>query len=361
MTILNVLVASSAIALGVLLNGAAPVNALVAQGHGGLNARSPNHNGILKRQRTTHKNRKRCVAQQAVNPSGSSGASNPQPTDNSGNNNNNSGNNNNNNNNNNTPSVPVQNNPAQVCSGGKVGLAWGPTMPANYIQNAASPKVCWYYNWSAWAADSSVTGGAKFVPMLWGADKESEFRAQVMDSGANYGIALAMNEVNEEHQANMDVGTALGLWNSLLVPLKSRGWTVISPSTTSAPSGLEWMKQWMNQVQTKPDAVALHWYGMNVEDFKSYVRSFIAAFPGYPLWITEFACTDFNGGWCDVPAFAREAIAFLDSTPEVQAYFPFAFEDSMSNVAQENRLMWANGPNGGQGVLTDVGRMYLGL
>ena len=199
MTILNVLVASSAVALGVLLNGAVPANALVAQGGHGLNARnahSPNHNGILKRQRTTHKNRKRCVAQQAINPSSSSDSSNPQATpsgDNGGNNNNNSGNNNNNSGNN-TPVVTYPNNPAQVCSGGKVGLAWGPSMPANYIQNAASSKACWYYNWSAWAADSSMTGGVKFVPMLWGAKSQDEFRSQVVDSGTNYGIALAMNE-----------------------------------------------------------------------------------------------------------------------------------------------------------------------
>lgn len=202
MTILNVLVASSAVALGVLLNSAVPANALVAgNGHGlaARNAHTPNHNGVLKRKRSSHKNRKRCVAQQPATPSASADSSAYTPPATGGStdstsNNNNSGSSNNNNSNGSTGTVTYPSNPAAACQGGKVGLAWGPSMPSNYISRAITGKTCWYYNWSAWAADSSFTGNLKFVPMLWGAKSVGDFQSQVIDSSANYGIALAMNE-----------------------------------------------------------------------------------------------------------------------------------------------------------------------
>jgi Glycosyl hydrolase catalytic core len=189
MTPLNVLITSSVVALGVLLNSASPANALVAQGGGGhLNARTPNHNGVMKRKRSSHKNRKRCVQQQPLAASSSSdtdsAASAPSSTDQSAPAN--------------TPAPPsnYQANPAQTCgNGAKVGLAWGPSMPADYILNAITASTCWYYNWSAWAADSAVTGSLKFVPMLWGVDKINDFSSQVINTGTNYGIALAMNEL----------------------------------------------------------------------------------------------------------------------------------------------------------------------
>jgi hypothetical protein len=68
-------------------------------------------------------------------------------------------------------------------------------MPSDYIPNAITSKTCWYYNWSAWAADTSLTGNLKFVPMLWGQDKVGDFQSQVINTGTNYGIAMAMNEL----------------------------------------------------------------------------------------------------------------------------------------------------------------------
>lgn len=349
MTLLNALVTSSVVALGVLVNSASPANALVAQG-GHLNARTPNHNGVIKRKRSSHKNRKRCVQQQPLPASGSSVsvAGIPDPTDVVS-----------------PPAVttpavttPVyQGNPAQGCgNGAKVGLAWGPTMPSDYIPNAITSKTCWYYNWSAWAADSSLTGNLKFVPMLWGPDSThtGEFQSQVINSATNYGIALAMNEVNQDGQANMPASQGVDVWNQYLVPLKSRGYTIISPSTTSAPSGIQWMQDWLGGgLQANPDALAMHWYGTSFDDFHSYVEQYCSTFPNYPVWITEFACTDFNGGGCDTMAFANQAIPYLEGKGQIQAYFPFAFDGTMSNVGEPSRLMNTNG------VVTDLGWRYL--
>lgn len=376
MAILNALLASSAVAITLLAQAATPVNALAAPAHAARNAITPNHNGMIKRKRNTHKLRKRCVAsQQASTPAPSSTPDNSGSTDNSGSNNsgstdnsgstNNSGssnsgstssNNNSGTSSNNSGGGVATNQPA--CSGGKVGLAWAYDLASNYIPNAITGRTCYYYNWSSWAADSSLTGALKFVPMFWGGDHIDDFQTNVIDSSTNYGFALAMNEVNQAGQANIDPGTGAGWWRQFMLPLRqNKGYYIISPSTTSAPDGIPWMQQWLGQLGSNelPNALALHWYGSSFGDLQTYINTFASTFPGYKLWLTEFACTDFTGQniWCDVPSFASQAASFLDNHPAIEVYFPFGFVGSMSGVQEQNRLM------NGDGSVTSVGWEYL--
>jgi hypothetical protein len=194
--------------------------------------------------------------------------------------------------------------------------------------------------------------------MFWGENHAQDFSDNVLNSNNNYGVALAMNEVNEVSQANIDPGTGAWQWRQYVLPLRqNKGYYIVSPSTTSAPSGITWMQQWLGQLgdNEKPDALALHWYGYSFTDFQNYVNLFASTFPGYKLWITEFACTDFSGQghWCDVPSFASQAAAFLEGHDAVAAWFPFGFVGSMVGVQEENRLM------NGDGSVTSVGWEYL--
>ncbi len=102
------------------------------------------------------------------------------------------------------------------------------------------------------------------------------------------------HRVNQDGQANIDAGTGAAWWRQYLLPLRqSKNYFLISPSTTSAPSGITWMQNWLGQLGSNelPDALALHWYGYSFTDFQNYVNTFASTFPGYKLWITEFACT----------------------------------------------------------------------
>lgn len=368
MAILNALIASSAVAVTLLAQAATPVNALAAPAHAARNAITPNHNGMIKRKRNTHKLRKRCVAPAASStttptpsaPADNSGGNNNNSgasTDNSGsnNNNNNSGSNNSGSNNNSGGSSYAN---APACQGGKVGLAWAYDLASNYISHAITGRTCYYYNWSSWAADSSLTPGLQFVPMFWGGDHIDDWSSNILYSGNTYHAALGMNEVNQAGQANIDPGTGAGWWRQYMLPLRqNHGTYLISPSTTSAPDGITWMQNWMGQLgdSEKPNALAFHWYGYSFTDLQNYVNQFANTFPGYKLWLTEFACTDFTGQgiWCDVPSFASQAASFLDNHPAIEVYFPFGFVGSMSGVQEENRLM------NGDGTVTAVGWEYL--
>lgn len=334
MTLFNTLIASSVVAIGALIHTAAPVTAsdIVAAGaHNHAARHATGHSGMVKRKRNTHKNRKRCI-QQPTTP----------------------GNNNNNNNNNNnggggtttpptTPSVPTSN---LACSGGKVGLGWGPSMATNWMPNAITGKTCYYYNWSSWPAGSDLTGGLHYVPMFWGPGHEDEWTSNIINGGINYGVALAMNEVNQQGQSQMDIWTGASYWRQYVLPLRNKGYRLGSPATTSAPDGLPWLQDWTNQLgdNEKPDFYTLHWYGTSGQDFIDYVNKAIGLW-GKPVWITEFACTDFNNqGWeCDTMAFANQVVPFLDNNGMVEAYFPFAFVNDFSGVNTVNRLMWDGG------------------
>lgn len=132
MAILQTLVASSALALALLAAAPSPANALVTVGNNHFARHvSPAHEGIAKRKRNTHKNRKRCVAP----PVGGTPPTTDTPsTDTPTNNNNNNGNNNNNN-------GPPPGSNGGYAGGGKVGLAWAPDVNSNYIGNAVSGNV----------------------------------------------------------------------------------------------------------------------------------------------------------------------------------------------------------------------------
>lgn len=360
MPILNTIIASSAVALSILAQAATPVNALAApHGHGHLARHlgtSPNHNGALKRKRNTHKNRKRCIAASQSISSSAPAPTDNGSTDNSGNNNNgNTDTGNTNTGNTNTGSSTPANTPA-CQGGGKVGLGWGPDIASNYIPNATTGKTCFYYNWSSWAADSSLTGGLTFIPMFWGTDHIQDFQDNVINAANSYGIAMAMNEVNQDGQANVDPNTGASLWRQYVLPLRNRGYYIISPSTTNAPSGMTWMQNWYGQLgdSEKPDGIAFHWYGTSYDDLVAYTNNVANLFPGKDLWVTEFACTDFSYQvTCDVGSFAPQAVTFLTNHPNVKGFFPFGFVGSMQGVQEDNRLI------NGDGSITSIGWVYI--
>ncbi|PVG04196.1 hypothetical protein CPB86DRAFT_778456 [Serendipita vermifera] len=357
MTIINTIIATSVVALGFVAQNAAPVNALAAGNpHAARHAgHSTNHGGVLRRKRSSHKHRKRCIAQQV--PSVSSDL--PAPTDSSnngyqGDNNNNNNDSGSNNNNNNTPYVPPATGPA--CSGGKMLLAWGYDLSTTFMPSAITSKTCYYYNWSPWPTDPSLTNGLNFIPMFWSAKQHSEYHQNVLDNGSRPYAVLAMNEVNEGSQANMSVEEGLRQWREYIMPMRERGTLLGSPSVTSAPSGKDWLVQFTNSLgdNEKPDFYAVHWYDVDADAFINYVTDIHNTF-GKSVWITEFACTDFSGQGrgCDVPAFTNKVKPFLENTDWIGSYAPFGFVGSMVGVSEDNRLM------GWDGKLTGLGATWI--
>ena len=124
--------------------------------------------------------------------------------------------------------------------------------------------------------------------------------------------------------------------------------------------------------------MSVHFYGTRPEDLINYVTKMHDEFQ-LPIWLTEFACTDFGGGpQCNegqIQNFYKVAIDYLEKTDYVVSYFAFgeyltAFRDPETSLLNEistgtlpgtgnvNPLNHMMGPDGKPNAL---GRKYINV
>jgi len=158
----------------------------------------------------------------------------------------------------------------------------------------------------------------------------------------------------------MDPATAVALWRETMVPLQNRGKKIVCPVTSSNPNGLPWVQQFLKLCgnDCKCDVIPLHFYDNTIEKFKDYVNLWHKSFPDYPLWVTEFACVNFNGPDQPDPSyvaqFMREVTQWMDQQDFVQRYFAFGFgAHPGGGTSDDISLMNANGNP------TALGNIYL--
>lgn len=207
---------------------------------------------------------------------------------------------------------------------------------AGEAQALAVSGASWYYNWGA--TPNGVTApGVSYVPMIWGtANVTSATLSQVSQEGH---ILLGFNEPDLPSQANMTVAQALDLWPKLM----ATGMTLGSPAVASGaatPGG--WLDQFMAGVKARGyrvDFITVHRYGGDfntsqaVPELESYLQAIYARYH-LPVWLTEFALTNFSGGTATFPteaqqaAFLTAATQMLDGLPYVQRYAWFSLPTS---------------------------------
>ena len=221
------------------------------------------------------------------------------------------------------------------------------------IDNWITDKVSWYYSWNPTPGWKHAPTNITFCPMLWGDKSVSSFRKNVLnnlDGRNNQGkCVMGMNEVNQRGQADMSVSHACSLMRENILPLKRHGWYIVSPVTTNAPSGQTWMDHFRSNcgdVWEAIDAVAVHYYDTSINKFKNYVTEWYNRYDK-PIWVTEYACQNFNGGsqCSDSKAyhFHTTMASWFDEQDFVEAYSPFGVMQNMQGVASSNEL--ANGQN----------------
>ncbi|KAL5508363.1 hypothetical protein ACEPAH_5982 [Sanghuangporus vaninii] len=234
---------------------------------------------------------------------------------------------------------------------GKVGLAW-PNGNDDSLRNFVTNNVQYIYTWSEQCPSLAKELGLTCMPMLWGnaQDKLDSFKSTVVAGYAN--IAMGFNEVNEAGQANMDVNTAVSVWKEYLEPLVGEGYTLLSPCTSSNPNGFDWMIDFMQQCSgCHISGITLHYYGTSAQDMIDYIEKWHNQF-NMPVWITEFACQNFNtanennGQQCSesqVWEFYKTIANFVESTDYVVSWSAFGFMKNMQGVNDLDRLMQDDG------------------
>ncbi|KIK69077.1 glycoside hydrolase family 128 protein [Collybiopsis luxurians FD-317 M1] len=252
----------------------------------------------------------------------------------------------------------VQNLSPRATDSSKAGLAWPNGNADDIHQFLTTGKVSWYYTWSPAAISST---DIEFVPMLWGNKSVDDFAATINDtiSSKNVTAVLGMNEPQQTGQSDLTPEQGAELWKTYLEPLKSQGIRLGSPAPSSAPSGKTWIQDFLTACNGSctVDFIALHWYDINATAFMEYLEDFHDTFQR-PLWITEWACQNYNGGsqcsYNDVVLFLNATQSFMDSSDFVERYSYFGAMENLQGVNQDNALM------GSSGDINALGKQYIG-
>ena len=239
----------------------------------------------------------------------------------------------------------------------KVGIAWA-NPNDNELANFMVGKTSAVYTWSPYKPPIlNNYPQVDFLPMLWGEKQIDEFYRWVKPGYARY--ILGFNEPDQGGQSNMNAWHAADLWMQHIQPLKSQGYTLVSPACTNAPAGLQWQRDFIsacNQRGCSVDIIATHWYGTNTQNFIDHVTQYHDTF-GREVWVTEFACQNFGGGaQCtadQIWSFMKTVTDWMDNTSWVGRYFYFGVLHDMGNVNWANQLM------NGRGQPNDLGYEYL--
>lgn len=224
---------------------------------------------------------------------------------------------------------------------------------AGNIQNAAKVGATWAYDWGS--GMPAMPAGVEYVPMSWGyyGDNKTNtvtWATSLKNRGAKF--LLTFNEPNSPSQANLSVASALQGYGYLSAgPLP-----LISPACTD--DNVVWMQQFMAGVAAQGlrcDAVAVHSYLRDPYAFLNYIDGIHNRY-GKPLWITEFAPTDWASptsvSVAEVINFIKIAIPGLESRPYVLRYSWYCGTLPGPNVLGTAALFNADGS------LTAAGQAY---
>ncbi|WPH00928.1 glycoside hydrolase family 128 protein [Acrodontium crateriforme] len=239
----------------------------------------------------------------------------------------------------------------------KRGLCW-PTENIDPVFPFTRPgsKISWIYNWSPNPTANATS--LDFTPMQWNHIGIDDLAGKVQTTNAS--SILAYNEPELHDQSNMSANLAATEWLRCIEPLRQKGIRCGSPSISSAPHAIPWLRSFLyliRQAGSDVDFYCLHWYGRGLGAFYDYIWSTHHQLGAEKsVWITEFACTNWNEVMPlrqrDVEVFAREAFKYLDGLDWVERYAWFGPMRNMGAVGKGARLLDDDGN------LTDLGKIY---
>jgi hypothetical protein len=142
-----------------------------------------------------------------------------------------------------------------------------------------------------------------------------------------------------------DPAAAVDDWINNYAPLRDQGYKLGS----AAPCGRnhEWTKQFESACQARgygnrclADFITTHVYAATVDDFIASVTNTYNLNGQRPVWVTEYACHDFNGKQCaDPAAFVAAVGQWMDQQPWVERYSIFGAISDLHGVSEQNALM----------------------
>ncbi|WP_395676537.1 glycosyl hydrolase [Inquilinus sp.] len=241
-----------------------------------------------------------------------------------------------------------------AAAGDKKGVAIGPR-DGDAAGTIRRLDARWYYTWNT--EPIAQAGSAQFVPMIWSDSPKLDRQAATQLGQAPKPCALlAFNEPDGKRQADMSVDEAVGAWDRIR-PLARR---IGSPAAVNALG--PWFEDFSKRMAEQGkdyDFVAVHWYG--APSAKSFLRKIddIHQAYGKPIWITEFAVSDWAArdgrknrySTAATERFMATVLPELERRPYVERY-AWMGAGAHSEATATSRLV----DDGG--ALTPLGRIY---
>jgi hypothetical protein len=240
---------------------------------------------------------------------------------------------------------------AAASASDKKGVAFG--LPATAAdERLAALRVDWYYNWTV--RPSSKASASCFVPMYWGRSWQLATLKQDLPQGTR--DLLVYNEPDRSTQANRTVEEVALEWPRVA----SLGARMSAPAAKPFDG---WMSRFMEEARARKLEIAfvpIHWYGApDSRKFLQYVDR-VHALYGLPVWITEFAVTDWRAKKYgtlnrftedDVIRFIEEVLPELERRSFVERY-AWLTADTSKESLRPSLLITS------EGKLTRVGMAY---
>jgi hypothetical protein len=203
--------------------------------------------------------------------------------------------------------------------------------------------------------------------MIWGSG--SVTTASLNTAKTEGTVLLGFNEPDNSGQSNMTAAQALTLWPQLVATGMRLGSPAVAANAQVAGGWLDTFMTGAKSQNLRVDFICLHWYGGNfdptmaVSELQTYIEETHTKY-NLPIWVTEYALTNFGGG-TEFPtddqqaAFAAASVTMLEATSYVERYAWFALPTCSANGGT-----CATGANTGLavagGTLTQVGVAYAG-
>ena len=242
---------------------------------------------------------------------------------------------------------------APSVAGEKKGVAIGP-QDADAAGTIRQLNARWYYTWNTTPIEPA--GPAQFVPMIWSDGAKMDRQVAQLEKGPMPCALLAFNEPDGRRQADMPVDAAVEAWDRLR-PLARR---IGSPAAVNALG--PWFEGFASRMAERGkdyDFVAVHWYG--APSAKSFLRKIddIHEAYGKPIWITEFAVSDWAArdgrknrySTEATERFMRKVLPELERRPYVERY-AWMGAGAWREATVTSRLV------DDTGALTALGRIY---
>lgn len=187
-------------------------------------------------------------------------------------------------------------------------------------------------NWNTWVPPE-LKGRAPFRPMV---------RTEAHLSGgewanienSNQSIIHFFNEPNIENSDHPIISPehAAHLWRQKMVPLRSKGKKLVSPSCSNDPNGQDWINEWMKLVSADPpDYLGLHYYGTDGNAMIDYLQAMHNRHK-LPVIVSEWASLARDPK--SVYAMTAQLCNFMDS-PDQDWIFEYALFGAMRELPDD--------------------------